>query len=501
MAIPASDLVKIMPRVLAGAGQDLVFNGLFLTGSELAPVHGLLTFYSAEGVADYFGETSNEAAAAAVYFGGYNNSLTKPQSVFYYRANTEAVAAFHRGGKAPALSVITAITAGTFEASIGAESVSLSGVDLSGAASYSAAAATLQTALRAGGTGGAVTGATVTYSSVTGSFTVTAGTAADGVNLEVTGGTVAEALGFGNAGAVVSAGADAETWTQILNTVAAQSQNFATFTTVTELTSAADALTIAGWVQTQYNNGSQFLHVLWTTDTAVTVAGDTTSPVAQVREIEPEGVAAVYGGIKYAAFIMGSAASIAWDYANSTITFAFKAQAGLGANVQDQAVAAVLKAGKINFMGNYATRNDDFVFLQTGACFGRFAWIDTYLNATWLNSALQTQIMAGFEMAPRVPYTDAGYTMIRAWVQDVADRAINNGVIDLGVSLSQTQKAELMREAGVDITTELYNSGYYLQIVDAPAATRQARESPACNFWYTYGGSVHRLNLPSTAIV
>ena len=501
MAIPASDLVKIMPRVLAGAGQDLVFNGLFLTGSELAPVHGLLTFYSAEGVADYFGDTSNEAAAAAVYFGGYNNSLTKPQSVFFYRANTEAVAAFHRGGKAPALSVITAITAGTFEASIGTESVSLSGVDLSGAASYSAAAATLQTALRAGGTGGAVTGATVTYSSVTGSFTVTAGTAADGVNLEVTGGTVAEALGFGNAGAVVSAGADAETWTQILNTVAAQSQNFATFTTVTELTSAADALTIAGWVQTQYNNGSQFLHVLWTTDTAVTVSGDTTSPVAQVREIEPEGVAAVYGGIKYAAFIMGSAASIAWDYANSTITFAFKAQAGLGANVQDQAVAAVLKAGKINFMGNYATRNDDFVFLQTGACFGRFAWIDTYLNATWLNSALQTQIMAGFEMAPRVPYTDAGYTMIRAWVQDVADRAINNGVIDLGVSLSQTQKAELMREAGVDITTELYNSGYYLQIVDAPAATRQARESPACNFWYTYGGSVHRLNLPSTAIV
>ena len=501
MAIPASDLVKIMPRVLAGAGQDLVFNGLFLTGSELAPVHGLLTFYSAESVADYFGETSNEAAAAAVYFGGYNNSLTKPQSVFFYRANTEAVAAFHRGGKAPALSVITAITAGTFEASIGTESVSLSGVDLSGAASYSAAAATLQTALRAGGTGGAVTGATVTYSSVTGAFTVTAGTAADGVNLEVTGGTVAEALGFGNAGAVVSAGADAETWTKILNTVAAQSQNFATFTTVTELTSAADALTIAGWVQTQYNNGSQFLHVLWTTDTAVTVAGDTTSPVAQVREIEPEGVAAVYGGIKYAAFIMGSAASIAWDYANSTITFAFKAQAGLGANVQDQAVAAVLKAGKINFMGNYATRNDDFVFLQTGACFGRFAWIDTYLNATWLNSALQTQIMAGFEMAPRVPYTDAGYTMIRAWVQDVADRAINNGVIDLGVSLSQTQKAELMREAGVDITTELYNSGYYLQIVDAPAATRQARESPACNFWYTYGGSVQRLNLPSTAIV
>ena len=268
-------------------------------------------------MADYFGETSDEAAAAAVYFGGYNNSLTKPQSVFFYRANTEAVAGFFRGGPAPALSEITALTTGTLTGQIGTEAISLSGVDLSGAASYSAAAETLQTALRAAGTGTAVTAATVTYSSLTGAFTITAGEAAAGVNVDVTGGTVAEALGFTAAGAAVSPGADAETWTQILNTVAAQSQNFATFTTVTELTSAADALAIAGWVQTQYNTGSQFLHVLWTTDAAVTVAGDTTSPVAQVREAEPEGVAAVYGGIKYAAFIMGAAASIAWDYANS----------------------------------------------------------------------------------------------------------------------------------------------------------------------------------------
>ena len=142
MAIPASDLVKIVPRVLAGAGQDLVFNGLFLTANALAPVHGLLTFYSAESVADYFGETSDEAAAAAVYFGGYNNSLTKPQSIFFYRANTEAVAGFFRGGPAPALSEITALTTGTLTGQIGTEAISLSGVDRSGAASDAAAAET-----------------------------------------------------------------------------------------------------------------------------------------------------------------------------------------------------------------------------------------------------------------------------------------------------------------------------------------------------------------------
>ena len=91
-------------------------------------------------------------------------------------------------------STITAISAGTLTGQIGTEAISLSGVDLSGAASYSAAAETLQTALRAAGTGTAVTGATVAYSSLTGAFTITAGEAAAGVNVDITGGTVAEAL-------------------------------------------------------------------------------------------------------------------------------------------------------------------------------------------------------------------------------------------------------------------------------------------------------------------
>ena len=42
MAIPASELVRIMPRVLAGTGQDLVFNGLFLTDNAAAPADGEL---------------------------------------------------------------------------------------------------------------------------------------------------------------------------------------------------------------------------------------------------------------------------------------------------------------------------------------------------------------------------------------------------------------------------------------------------------------------------
>lgn len=501
MAIPASDLVKITPRVLSGTGQDLVFNGLLITDNEIAPAKGLLTFYNPEDVAAYFGETSEEYTAARVYFQGYNNSLTKPQSVFFYRENTAGAAAFYRGGRA-SLDAIQDVTAGTFNVKIGTEEIALTALDFSAVTSFSDAATVLQTAIRAAGTGTAVTAATVTYSSINGAFTLTAGTEATGVNVDNIDGTAADALGFGNAGATVSPGADAQTWAGVLSDIASQSQNWATFTTIKEITAIADAQAISEWVQTRFALGAQFMWAFWSTDAAVTSAQDTSSVFAQLRETSPEGIALVYGTLSYAAFILGAAASIAWDSPNSTITLAFKAQSGLGANVQDQSIASALIANRINFMGNYATRNDNFILLQPGAILGGFRWIDTYLNSTWLNSALQTQILAGFQMSPRVPYTEEGYTLIRAWVQDVADRAINNGVIDLGVQLSEAQKSEIMRETGgIDISTELYNSGYFLQIVDAPAVVRQARTSPACNFWYSYGGSVHKINLPSTAVV
>ena len=40
-----------------------------------------------------------------------------------------------------------------------------------------------------------------------------------------------------------------------------------------------------------------------------------------------------------------------------------------------------------------------------------------------------------------------------------------------------------------------------LQIVDATASIRQQRKTPSMNLVYTYGGSVHKLVVPATAVV
>ena len=506
MAIPASELVRVQPRVLAGTGQDLAFNGLFLTENALAPVGTLLTFRDAASVSEYFGSASDEAKAAAIYFGGYNNSFLKPTALYMWRSHKNARAPFVRSAAFSSAKVKTllddlkGITAGTFSATIGGTAISLSEVDLSGSDSISAALDIVTKKIAAVEEASpAAAGVTLSWNSVFRAFTLTAGAAGSTVAIANLSGTIPDALGL-TSGAVVSAGADAQDYASCLDEVCETTQNFVTYSTIAEA-DKADALALSGWSNTQYAAGNQFLYVYWSDDAVLKTADASETAAIAIRDAEYTGTAGVYGDVRYPAFLMGVAASIDWDRIDGAITTAFKAQSGLTANVQVKDDAANLIANGMNFMGNYASRNDNFILFQNGQMFGQWSWIDTYLNATWLNNALQVQILSGLELAGRVPYTEAGYTRIRAWVQDVVDRALTNGVIDRGVRLSETQKTELINEAGKDISTDLYNNGYVLQINDATAAIRQARTSPSMSFWYTYGGSVHKINLPSTAVV
>ena len=126
MAIPASELVRVQPRVLAGTGQDLAFNGLFLDTNGIIPANSLLTFRDASSVSDYFGASSAEYRAARVYFNGYNNSFVKPTALYFWRANTSSVPAFIRG-KTFKASEIDSMIAAIQGADGGSATVSYSG--------------------------------------------------------------------------------------------------------------------------------------------------------------------------------------------------------------------------------------------------------------------------------------------------------------------------------------------------------------------------------------
>ena len=505
MSIPASQIVQVNPRLLTPGGTDLEFNGLLLSASLLIPSSQLvLPFPDPDSVGDYFGLESTEYQAAVTYFQGYNNSFKKPRALYVARRVAEDAAPFIRGASfgAPAsqtLAALKGVTDGALTLLLGAYEGALTGIDFSSAASLSDVAATLQTAIRAKTEGGASwTAATVTYSSLFDAFVVTGGASGAESGVGYASGSAADALLLtSEAGAALSPGMNAMTQTENMEAILDLTENFVCFTTVDQPTQE-DALAYAEWAS---GKGVNYLYIYWDNDPKLLQPNNTATIAAALKEANAGATCGVWDSLDYAAFIMGTAASIDWERRNGAITFAFKAQDGLAANVVTGANAVNLTAQGMNFMGDYATRNDQFIFLYPGQMFGSWTWIDTYLNAVWLNNALQVSIMAGLSQSPRTPYTDAGYTLVRAWCMDPINRALKNSVIEPGVTLSESQKAELFREAGRDISTELFTAGYALQVEDASPAARQARESPSCSLWYTYGGAIHKLTLASTAVV
>ena len=498
MAISANQIVQVLPRILTGTGQDLVFNGMVLDVNARIPTASPISFSSAEAVGDYFGTNSDEYNFAAVYFGGYEDSQIKPSLLYFYKLCPSGAAPFVRGvglKPATALTALKAINTGDITISVSGTEYTATGIDLSAITSLSDAASIVETALVTAGAG-----VTVAFSSIDNTFTVTSTAVGAAESLTRPTGTAATAMGLANEASIVSAGADVQTVTDTMTEITKSFQNFVTFTTLAE-PSDADAILLAQWATAQANAGTMYLYVCWDSAVGNLDPLNDTVIAEQLQDLEVTATTVVYPSYKIAAFTMGTAASIAWDQTNGTLTFAFKAQAGLAADVTDTEHSVALLGHKVNFVGNYATRNDNFVFFYNGSMLGKWAWIDAYLNACWLCNALQVKLMAMFTANRRIPYTEAGYAIIRNNCRSVINRALNNGVINPGVSLDEGQKAKLTAELGGDFSAEIYTAGYYLQILDATAEARQQRVSPPCNLVYTYGGAVQKLTLPAIAVV
>lgn len=498
MSIPASDIVAINPGILAPGGKDLQLNGVHVTESDLIPPGTVLSFPSPTDAAAYFGDLSPQAAFAGKYFLGYDNSPAKPRTLFYGRWLLESAAPKVEGVRKHAvLAELQAMNAGTLTLSMGAITVALTALDFTLAATFSDCADVVQTAMIAAAQADPHwLAATCTYDGVKANFII--GSTLTGMaDITTPTGTAANAMGLSEG--VVFLGADMQTPTQCMNAIAESQTNWVTFSvalTAAELTDEQNT----EFAQWSNDRGVRFLYCLYSIDSGLLLP-ETPNIGTILQDLEYSGVAGEYGDVSYVAFLQGLVASIDFDRPGGAITTAFKSQDGLGFNIDNGTNAALLEIYGFNYYGDWATANDNFKFHYPGQMFGRYVWIDTYVNAIWLNNALQVANMAGLKGAGRVPYNAKGYTSVRAWMQDPINRALANGVIDVGVTLSELQKAEVNRQAGLNIADRLEDSGYYLQILDPAPAIRGRRESPIINLWYTYGGSVQKLEIASTAVV
>lgn len=508
--IPARDIVAVNPGVLSAGGSALDMIGLMLTTSTRAPIGSVLQFASADDVGDYFGPSSTEQALATIYFLGFNNSTKKPGSLLFAQFNTAAVGAWLRGAN-PGLSLtaLKALPTGTIAVTVSGVTKTSSAIDLSSSTSFSDAASKIQAAFT-------TPGFTVTYDQISGGFLFSV--TATGATSTITAATVsalATSLKLTTAtGAVTSQGADIAVPGAFMDAVVDVNQNWATFMSIfdPDVSGNTNKLAFATWVNGKSN---QFAYVCWDTDiTPTNTLPATTSLGYLLNAGDYSGTFLQWApdateGPKKAAFICGTAASINFTQFNGRITFAFRRQSGLVADVVNQSIAHNLggdpqsigsRGNYYNFYGAYATRNDDFVWENRGFVSGDFLWFDSYINQIWLNNALQLALMVLLQSTLSIPYNTQGYALIEAACLDPIQAALNFGAIRAGITLSESQVAQVNGNAGINIADVIQQRGWYLQILDAAPQTRVARASPPCTLWYTDGQSVQAINLASIEI-
>ena len=492
MAIPARQIVDVSPRVINAGVPDLAMSGLLLTKNALClPI---MTFTSANAVGNYFGLDSAEYKASAKYFQSYDNSFKKPANLKFAKRIDSALAGSLIGGSASALATLKTITAGTFKITVDGTEITVASLDLSSCTTQSDVA----TALAA-----KITGTTVAYNSNLNAFVITSSTTgADSevsVATEVSSGTTATLLGLtADKGAIPIEGSPALSASENMTNIAEADGNWVSFTYL-YTASNEEIIALAEWSSEQK---VEFLFVAHTETEGDAVPSNSSNRPNSLKALDVEGTLVVFGGINHAVLVMAIGASIDWNRYNGLPSFAFRTQSGLVASVTDEAVAENLLTEKVNYYGRYASRVEDFTFLYNGAMIGgQFGFVDAFIGNIWLRNALQNAILNGLQQVPRTPYNADGYNQIRAWCADPINRGINNGAIQKGVKLSESQKAQLYAEIGLDVADDIYTDGYYLVVQDPGSQARVNRESPVCGLWYTYGGQINKVELPATVIL
>lgn len=492
MSIPISQIVQINPGVLSAAGSAVDLNGLILTKSTYAPIGTVQQFASATDVGAYFGLTSIEYDMASIYFSGYENCTKTPGILYIAQYPDVAVAGYLRGGslKSMTLTELKALS-GTLTVTVdGGSPKTSSTINLSAATSFSNAA----TLIAAGFT---ALGATVTFDTVQSAFVFTSSTTGATSSLTFATGTLATSLKLTSAtSAVVSAGSAAVTPAAFMAGILLINQNWALFATTWEPDTAGKE----EWSDWAATTNDRFGYVGWDSDVNATVAGNTTTWGYYLQSNTISGSVPVYGNYTHAAFVLGYAASLDFDRLNGRATLAFKRNSQLLPSVENGSQAAALKTNGYNFYGQYANAKETFNFLNNGAVSGEWKWLDTYLDQIWLNSNLQLSLVNLLLSVGSIPYNAQGYSLVEAACLDPINAALNFGAIRVGVTLSESQKAQIKFALGFDASTAIYAKGFYLQITPATAQIRVQRASPSITLYWADGGSIQQLTVASITI-
>lgn len=491
--IPISQIVQVNPNVIGAGGAQTSLDGMILTQSTAIPPGQLAVFYREQDVADFFGSSSAEYAAALAYFPGILGGGQQPGSLTFGRfASADTGATVYGRDTGLTLSQLQALT-GTLIVTTSALFTSAA-INLSAATSFANAAA-LMTA------GFTAPDFAITWDAQRSRFLLTTTATGDTAEVSAVTGTLATAVGLSAAaGAFVqSPGVEADTADTAMTRVANLSGNWGVFTHAWEA-DITERTEFAAWTSTQ---DFQFIYASWDTEAAGLTASNPASFGAIVFDVPYQGTVPVYGQIDDAALVLSWAAATNYNMIEGRSALAFRQSvAGVPPTVDNLADANALLSNGYTYMGSYASTSNGYSILYNGAISGQFLWADTFLGQIWLRRTLQQALFETLLAYKTLPYNADGYNAIYQGAQATIAQAVATGVIRAGVDLSPSQRAEVDRAAGIPIAEQVSSLGWYLQVDDPiNPAVRTVRGSPTVNFWYCDGGSIQKIVVSATTVL
>lgn len=491
--IPISQVVQINPRVIGAGGAQGSLDGMLLTKDTSVPTDRPQVFYTAADAATFFGQQSDEAAAASVYFAGIIGGGQQPASLSFARfAETAAPATVFGARVALSLAQLQALS-GTLSVTTATPHTSTS-IDLSAATSFANAATIMMAAFTA-------PDFLISYDTARSRFVLTTNTDGAAATVSAVTGTLAAPIGLSaDAGAYLQAnGAAADTAPTAMERVVAITKNWGVFSHVWA-PSIDTRMSFAEWNATQE---FQFIYAGWDEDAQALTPNNPTCWGALVRDIPYQGTVALRGNVKHAAAYMSWAASTNYQMAEGRNTVAFRQPvAVVEPRIDTLADANALLSNGYTYLGDYASTANTYTVFYNGAIGGQFLWSDTYLGQVWLRRTLQQALFETLIAYKSLPYNAEGYNAIYEGAQDTISQALANGVVRGGVTLSASQRAQINAQAGFDIAGEVSDRGWYLQVTEPlTTSVRTERGSPVVNFWYCDGGSIQKIVVSSTTVL
>lgn len=144
-------------------------------------------------------------------------------------------------------------------------------------------------------------------------------------------------------------------------------------------------------------------------------------------------------------------ASQNWDKPAASQNYMYQVDDRLTPSVTSTTEATALDLLRVNYMGQTQEAGKNIQFFQRGVLMGDNASptaMGVYANEMWLKSYLKSQFLNMFLAMPQVPADTVGIAMGTSYIDVAVNKAIDNGSIATGKTLTNTQKLYITELSG-----------------------------------------------------